>query len=140
MQKVTSKRVPVDWLDLLREMGLSPLAHAHIVITYLPNKDKEGKEFDVEPWETEALKVQGRLFRGATSYPSRGSYRQSDETGEVTDEGVMIERTRMVVSFVAEKDFNQEAIKAVGAFMRRFKKQTRQDSVALVIDGEMYYL
>jgi len=140
VQKVTSKRVPVDWLDLLREMGLSPLAHAHIVIIYLPNKDKDGKEFDVEPWETEALKLQGRLFRGATSYPSRGSYRQSDETGEVTDEGVMIERTRMVVSFVAEKDFNQEAIKAVGAFMRRFKKQTRQDSVALVIDGEMYYL
>ena len=140
MQKVTSKRVPVDWLDLLREMGLSPLAHAHIVIIYLPNKDKDGKEFDVEPWETEALKLQGRLFRGATSYPSRGSYRQSDETGEVTDEGVMIERTRMVVSFVAEKDFNQEAIKAVGAFMRRFKRQTRQDSVALVVDGEMYYL
>jgi hypothetical protein len=106
-------------------MDLSPLAHAHIVITYLPNKDKGGKEFDVEPWETEALKLLGRLFRGATSYPSRGSYRQSDETGEVTDEGVMIERTRMVVSFVAEKDFNQEAIKAVGAFMRRFKKQTR---------------
>ena len=139
MQKVTSKRVPVDWLDLLREMGLSPLAHAHIVITYLPNKDKDGKEFDVEPWETEALKLQGRLFRGATSYPSR-SYRQSDESGEVTGEGVMIERTRMVVSFVAEKDFNQEAIKAVGAFMRRFKRQTRQDSVALVVDGEMYYL
>jgi hypothetical protein len=140
VQKVTSKRVPVDWLDLLREMGLSPLAHAHIVIIYLPNKDKDGKEFDVEPWETEALKLQGRLFRGATSYPSRGSYRQSDETGGVTDEGVMIERTRMVVSFVAEKDFNQEAIKAVGAFMRRFKRQTRQDSVALVVDGEMYYL
>jgi hypothetical protein len=140
VQKVTSKRVPVDWLDLLREMGLSPLAHAHIVIIYLPNKDKDGKEFDVEPWETEALKLQGRLFRGATSYPSRGSYRQSDETGEVTDEGVMIERTRMVVSFVAEKDFNQEAIKAVGAFMRRFKRQTRQDSLALVVDGEMYYL
>lgn len=56
------------------------------------------------------------------------------------DGDVMVERTRMVVSFVAEKDFNEAAIKAVGSFMRRFKKQTRQDSVALVIDGEMYYL
>jgi hypothetical protein len=98
----------VDWLQLLREIGFSPLAHAHIVITYLPNKDKNGKEFDLEPWETEALKIQGRLFRGATSYPSRGSYRQSDETGKVSDEGVMIERTRMVISFVAEKDFNEQ--------------------------------
>ncbi len=130
----------MGWLDLLREIGFSPLAYAHVVIAYMPNKDKDGKEFDVEPWETAALKLQGRLFRGATSYPSRGSYRRSDETGTVSDEGVMIEQTRMVVSFVAERDFTEEAIKEMGAFMRRFKRETRQDSVALVVDGEMYYL
>jgi hypothetical protein len=140
VQKVRSRNVPAKWVELFREIGFSALAHAHVVITYLPNKDKRGREFDVEPWETEALKLQGRLFRGATSYPSRGSYRQSDETGAVSDDSVMIERTRMVVSFVAEKDFNVEAVKEVGAFMKRFKRRTRQDSVALVIDGEMYYL
>lgn len=46
----------------------------------------------------------------------------------------------MVVSFVADKDFSEEAIKQIGAFMRRFKREMRQDSVALVVDGEMYYL
>ena len=132
--------VPARWVELFREIGFSALSHAHVVVTYLPNKDRQGKEFDVEPWETEALKLQGRLFRGATSYPSRGSYRQSDETGAVSEVSVMIERTRMVVSFVAEKDFNEEAVKEVGAFMKRFKRRTRQDSVALVVDGEMYYL
>ena len=130
----------MDWTDLLREMGFGALPHAHVVIVYLPNKDKDGSEFDVEPWETEALKIQGRLFRGATSYPSRGSYRQSDETGAVADESITIERTRMVVSFVAESAFTEEAIKEIGAFLRRFKRATRQDSAALVIDGEMYYL
>lgn len=40
----------MDWLDLLREIGFSPLAYAHVVIAYLPNKDKNAKEFDVEPW------------------------------------------------------------------------------------------
>jgi hypothetical protein len=128
----------VGWLDLLREIGFSPLSHAHVVIAYLPDKDKNAKEFDLEPWETAALKLQGRLFRGATSYPSRGSYRRSDETGAISDEGVMIEQTRMVVSFVAEPDFAEEAIKEMGAFMRRFKRETNQDSVALVVDGEMY--
>lgn len=63
MQKVRSKDVPARWGELFREIGFSALAHAHVVITYLPNKDKHGKEFDVEPWETEALKLQGRLFR-----------------------------------------------------------------------------
>jgi len=33
-----------------------------------------------------------------------------------------------------------EAFKEVGAFMKRFKRRTRQDSVALVVDGQMYYL
>ena len=130
----------MDWLDLLREIGFSPLSYAHIVIAFLPNKDKDQKEFDVEPWDTEALKLQGRLFRGATSYPSRGSYRRSDETGAITDQGVMIEQTRMVVSFVSEHDFTEEAIKKMGAFMHRFKQEAHQDSVGLVVDGEMNYL
>ena len=130
----------MDWLDLLREIGFSPASYAHVVIAYLPNKDKNAREFNVDPWETAALNLQGRLFRGATSYPSRGSYRRSDERGTISDEGVMIEQTRMVVSFVAEPDFTEEAIKEMGGFTRRFKRDTHQDSVALVVDGEMYYL
>ena len=77
----------MDWLDLLREIGFSPLSHAHVVIAYLPDKDKDAKEFDVEPWETAALKLQGRLFRGATSYPSRGSYRRSTRPGPFPTRG-----------------------------------------------------
>lgn len=46
----------------------------------------------------------------------------------------------MVVSFVAEEHFTEAAIMELGAFMREFKHETRQDSVAVVIDGEMYYL
>ena len=52
----------------------------------------------------------------------------------------VIEQTRMVVSFAAEPDFTDEAIREMGDFMRRFKRETNQDSVALVVDGEMYYL
>ncbi len=117
-----------------------PLSYAHVIITYLPNKDMDGNEFDVEPWETEALKLQGQLFRGATSYPSRGSYRRSDQTGEVVEEKTMLEQTRMVTSFVEEEDFNDEALKEIQAFLQRFKNETHQDSVAIVVDGEMYYL
>ena len=82
----------------------------------------------------------GRLFGGATSYPSRGSYRRSDAFGRVVDEGVLIESTRLIESFVREAEFTQEALARVGAFMKRFKKATRQETVAMVVDGEMYYL
>lgn len=124
----------------LSGLGVSPIAYAHVVICFLANKDRDQREFDVEPWETEALKLQGRLFRGATSYPSRGSYRIADARGAVVEESVMLEKTRMVVSFVSEENFTEEALKEVGAFLHRFKAKTRQDSVGLVVDGEMYYL
>ncbi len=38
------------------------------------------------------------------------------------------------------KGETEEAIKETGGFMRRFKRETNQDLVALVVDGEMYYL
>jgi len=111
----------------------------HVFISYLPNKDKLGKEFDVEPWETKALKIQGRLFRGATSYPSRGSYRKIDSKGSITRR-VMLEKTRMVVSFVTEKEFKENALVEITNFLKDFGRQTNQESVAFVVDGEMYYI
>jgi hypothetical protein len=132
-----ARKKKVDWLSGL---GAARVPYAHVLISFLNNRDKNGREFDVEPWETQALKLQGRLFRGATSYPSRGSYRIVDASGDVIDEGVMLEKTRMVVSFASEADFNEDSLAEVGVFLRRFKTKTRQDSVGLVVDGEMYYL
>jgi hypothetical protein len=132
-----ARKKKVDWLSGL---GAAPLPYAHVLISFLNNKDKSGREFDVEPWETQALRLQGRLFRGATSYPSRGSYRIADASGGFIDEGVMLEKTRMVVSFASEADFTEASLAEVGGFLRRFKTKTRQDSVGLVVDGEMYYL
>ena len=44
----------------------------------------------------------------------------------------------MVVSFASTNDFSLQALQAVADFLKRFKEQTGQDSVALVIDGAMY--
>ena len=124
----------------MQRAGLSAVSYDHVLIVYLPNKDKDGKAFDVEPWDTEALRLQGRLFGGATSYPARGSYRKSDSRGEIVNEGVMVESTRLVESFIKEADFTEEAIAEVSQFVHRFKKSTRQESVGVVVDGEFYYL
>lgn len=124
---------------LLRYPGLVPVPYDHVLISFLPNKDRNGEEFDVEPWETEALKLQGRLFGGATSYPGRGSYRRIDERGIITEGLILLEKTRPVESFVKEEDFSIRALEQVLDFMKRFKKETYQESVAVAIDGEMYY-
>ena len=125
------------WKEWIK--NLFPLEYDHVFIAYLPNKDRKGKEFDIEPWETKALKVQGKLFKGATSYPSRGSYRSIDFEGNITA-GLMLEKTRMVVSFVTEKEFTEKALKEVSDFLKEFGRKTNQESAAFVIDGEMYYI
>jgi len=116
-----------------------PVSYDHVFISFLPNKDRRGQEFDVEPWETRALEIQGRLFRGATSYPSRGSHRQIDRRGVVTTK-VMVEKTRMVVSFITDADLTEAALKEMTDFLKEFGRATDQESVAFVLDGEMYYL
>jgi len=86
------------------------------------------------------LKIMGLLFRGATSYPSRGSYRKIDTIGNNIETDVIIEETRMIVSFVFEDDFNEQKIKNVTSILKEFGIKTNQESVAFVIDGEMYYI
>jgi hypothetical protein len=132
-----SKNKGTIWHDWIK--GCFPVAFDHIIIVYLPNKDCTGKEFDVEPWETNMLEIMGVLFRGATSYPSRGSYRKIDTTGDIETD-VIIEETRMIVSFVSEDDFNEQNIKNVTDLLKKFGNGTNQESVAFVIDGEMYYI
>ncbi len=123
-----------DWIKVC-----FPVVFDHIIIVYLPNKDCVGKVFDVEPWETRMLEIMGVLFRGATSYPSRGSYRKIDTVGNIETD-VIIEETRMIVSFVSEDDFIEQNIKTVTSILKEFGIETNQESVAFVIDGEMYYI
>lgn len=126
------------WKDWIKEW-FPTISYDHVFISYLPNKDRNEKEFDVEPWETKALQIQGRLFRGATSYPSRGSYRKIAIKGSITS-GVMLEKTRMVVSFVTKKEFTPQALKEITDFLKEFGIKTNQEAVAFVVDGEMYYI
>jgi hypothetical protein len=111
----------------------------HIFIAYLPNKDQHEKQFRVTPWETRALKLQGKLFGGATSWPSRGSYRLIGSEGKISTR-VMVESTRMVTSFIKERDFTEEALKAATDFLIDFGQKTNQQVVAFVVDDDLYYI
>jgi hypothetical protein len=127
----------VAWRNWIKEFF--PAAYDHIVILYLPNKDRQSIEFDIEPWETKALEIMGLLFGGATSYPSRGSYKKIDAKGN-TEADIIKEKTRMVVSFVCEDDFTEQNIRNITDLLKMFGTETNQESVAFVIDGEMYYM
>lgn len=46
----------------------------------------------------------------------------------------------MVTSFIQEDDFTEDALATISAFLQRFKTDTSQDSVGIVVDGELYYV
>ncbi|MFV1917780.1 MAG: hypothetical protein ACC618_04860 [Patescibacteria group bacterium] len=127
------------WDKLIKELGGVPLAYDHIFISYLPNKNWEEKEFNVEPWETKVLKIHAQFFRGATSYPSRGSYRTIDSKGIITTK-IILEKTRMVVSFVTESELTEQALKKITDLLKEFGRKTKQETVAFVLDGQFYYI
>lgn len=110
-----------------------PVEFDHVFISYLPNRDKEGKPIDIASWEEKLLHLQGNLFGGATSYAARGSYRRRD--GDVITEG-----TKLVTSFVMDKELTPEAVRAVTEELKEFGKQTGQENVAFVLDGRMHWI
>ena len=118
-------------------LGIESIEHDHILISFLPNKDKEGKKISNKTWETRALKLQADLFRGATSYPrtipSRGSYKTSESK-------IILEDTKAIVSYVKKDDLTPEALKRFSNFLKDFGKKTKQETVAFALDDQMHYI
>jgi len=110
-----------------------PVEFDLVFISYLPNRDKQGKPVEVAAWEEKLLRLQGKLFGGATSYAARGSYRRKD--GDLITEG-----TKLVTSFVMEKELTAEAIKSVTEGLKEFGRATNQENVAFVLDGRMHWI
>ena len=110
-----------------------PVEFDHVFISYLPDCDKEGTSIAIDAWEEKLLGLQGRLFRGATSYAARGSYRRED--GDV-----IIEGTKLVTSFVMETELTAEALETVTDSLKEFGRETNQENVAFVLDGRMHWI
>ncbi|GAG14428.1 unnamed protein product [marine sediment metagenome] len=52
----------------------------------------------------------------------------------------MIEKTRMVVSFIQEDELGPDSLEEISSFLREFGESTDQETVAFTLDGEMYYI
>src|SRR5688572_9486123 len=103
-----------------------PFEFDHVFISYLPDRDKDGNPIEIGGWEEKLLGLQGRLFRGPTSYAARGSYRRED--GDVIVEG-----TKLVTSFVMETELTAEELKSVTDSLKEFRREANQENVAYVL-------
>jgi hypothetical protein len=116
---------------------MESIEYDHILISFLPNRDRAGKKFNNRIWENHALELQAELFRGATSYPrtipSNGSYKTADGK-------TIVEDTKAIISYVKEAELTRDALKRYSDFLKDFGKKTNQETVAFALDEQMHYI
>ena len=105
-----------------------------LVVLFIPSVERDGiTSVNQDYWVTEALRIFGRLYGGATAFPrARGVWRD-DEMGAVLveDEPVIIH------CYTTPDDLNDpERLAQLGSFCRRMGREARQGEVGLVIGDE----
>jgi hypothetical protein len=114
--------------DAARLLGASK-AESTLLVLFVPSRDRQGDTIDQEMWVTEALKVLGEAFGGATAFPQgRGVWRDDAQGGKLLfDEPVVIQ------CYTSEKALKQEAGR-LREFLIRVGTGARQGAVGFVID------
>lgn len=118
-------------------MGTSDLQVSRktvLVVLFIPSVERDGiTSVDQDYWVTEALRIFGRLYGGATAFPqARGVWRDDEMGGElVEDEPIIIH------CYTTPDDLNDpERLAQLGSFCRRMGREARQGEVGLVIGDE----
>ena len=118
-----------------KKLGAGPPAGTLQITLFVPTVDREGRLLDTGDreyyWREEALKVFGKLFRGATAFPpGRGVWRDDERGGEL-----VFEDTILVTSYIDPNMLTDAALKTLREFLHRLGRETNQGEVGIVVGG-----
>jgi hypothetical protein len=123
-----------DDLDLAAELGAQDNYSTQCFTIYIPNKDKNGKEFgNQRKWVLEALGLLTELNGGATAMPPPEGVWGSDE-GELIWEHPVV-----VYSFI-RGDLFFESLARVREFLHRMGRETNQGEVAVEFQRQFFLI
>lgn len=72
-------------------LGASLLTGSEQITLFVPSKDRNGRTIDLDYWTDETLGILGRLFGGATAYPTgKGVWRDDERGGTLLREETVI--------------------------------------------------
>jgi hypothetical protein len=116
--------------------GLLPGGKRVLIVLFIPSVERDGKTpVKQGRWVTEALKMFGAVYGGATAYPkAKGVWRDDDRDGAlVFDQPVVIH------CYTSPKDAESPAsLKQLAAFCRRMGREAKQGEIGLVIADEYF--
>ena len=120
--------------DLREQLGAGPPAGTLQVTLFVPSVDRDGHPIDQALSREEALRVFGRLFRGATAFPpGRGVWRDDARGGEL-----VFDDTVLVTSYVDPAVFHGSSLRELRRFLHHLGREARQGEVGIVVGGNYY--
>ena len=102
------------------------------ITVYIPSTTDINKQIDNKKYVDEAASLLSKCFGGATSCNTLG-YWMSPSAGLVK------EHTVMVYAYCTDADLQKHAEKVID-YCEGLKNELNQDSIALEINGEMYFI
>src|SRR5262245_24333153 len=112
------------------KLGASKSASTLLVL-FIPSHDRGENRIDQSFWVSEALRVLGELFGGATAFPQgRGVWRDDAQGGKLLfDEPV-------VVQCYTVADLLEQHAERLREFLIRMGTEAKQGAIGLVIDRD----
>lgn len=117
-------------LDLRARLRASQAASVQKLSIYIPNKDKDDDVLpNVDVWVDAAITLLTDINGGSTRMPvAKGTWR-------ATDGRVIKEDTTVIYSYIDEPDEFESRLNEITAFLHRFGRTTKQDSVMVEFSG-----
>jgi hypothetical protein len=121
--------------DLAAELGAQDSYATQCFTIYIPNKDKNGKEFGTQrKWILEALALLTELNGGATAMPPTEGVWGNDQ-GELIWEHPVV-----VYSFIRRPEEFRASLSRVREFLHRMGRETNQGEVAFEFQTEFFLI
>ena len=102
------------------------------VTVYVPSTTDVDKQTDTREYVEKTASLLAECFSGATSSPAIGYWLSSDV-------GLVRENTTIVFAYASESDLSK-SIDTVVEWCDIMREELRQESVALEVNGEMYFI
>ncbi len=120
-------------VDLGEAFGASDSTSTQVLTVYIPNKDRDGKEFGTQrKWVLDAAHLLAELGGGVTVMPPCEGGWLNEASGEVIWEAPVL-----VYTYIKPDSFRQGLPKLRG-FLHRLGRETNQGEIAVEFDGHFY--
>lgn len=102
------------------------------ITVYVPSTVDIDKQIDNKKYVDNVATLLSNCFGGATSCETLGYWTSPTA-------GLVKEKTTMVYAYCSDKDLQNHADKVID-YCLNLKEELKQDSIALEVNGEMYFI